>query len=328
MLLDRNQLPTPEAIARPSFDGVVAKFKQDFIAKVQTENPVLAVQLTQTLEQPGELLTKMFETFSQYLLNEIERRNQQALQLLPGWAQDTNLDNLVAHQGIKRQVLSPGDDQAFPPVAAVKESDDALFLRYLLQSHAPAAGSRMQYKAALLTLDEKPIITIDKPAANKVRLTYTLDPQGWAAKIKDANGLRTSPGEVMATILARAGSGQADAVLLEAVRTHMQRDDVSPGTDNITVQSAKIVEYQQHVVVQIGQGPDPQITQESVQQSLQEYANQQHKLGAEIHPDFISHLLYSQGAKRAQVVSPSAAIVCDADQAPWCTAVDVEVQRL
>jgi phage-related baseplate assembly protein len=208
------------------------------------------------------------------------------------------------------------------------ETDEALFLRYLLQSHSPAAGSRMQYKASLLTLDEKPVITLDKPTENQVRLTYTLNPQGWAAKIKDANGLQTAPGKVMATILAQESNGIANSELLDAVRVHMSRDDVSPGTDEITVQSAEIIEYTQQVIVEIGNGPDPQITQESVEQRLQVYSNEQHKLGAEVRPDIISHLLYQQGAKRAQVITPTDSIVCAANQAPWCTQISVEVRRL
>ncbi|MEM5529549.1 baseplate J/gp47 family protein [Gammaproteobacteria bacterium AS21] len=328
MLLDRNQLPEPEAISRVAYQTLLTNFKEDFIANVKAESPTLAEQLTETLEQPGELITKMFETFSQYLLNEIERRNQQALQLLPGWANGSNLDNLVVHQGIERQILTAADDDAFPAVAAVEESDEALFLRYLLQPHSPAAGSRMQYKATLLTLDESPIITVDKPSENQVRLTYTLSSTGYAAQIKDANGLRTSAGEVMATVLAWANNGLADEPLLEAVRDHFKRDDVSPGTDVITVQSADIIEYQQKVIVQVNNGPDPTITEESVQLALQAYADERHLLGAEVRPDYISHLLYQQGAKRAEVLLPLDNITCNDFQAPWCKSIEVEVQRI
>lgn len=337
MLLDRNQLPAPDAITRPAFDTVVANFKQDFLAAVAKDDPQLAQQLKQSLQQPGEMITKLFETFSQYLLNEIERRNQQARQLLPGFAQGSNLDQLVAHQGISRQVFRAGDDQAFPKVLAVKETDEALLLRYLLQPHAPAAGSRMQYKASLLTLDEKPVITLDKPQPDQVRLTYQLNPKGMAAKIKDANGLRSAAGKVTATVLAQVGPGEAESesrdgtaneVLLEAVRDYFQRDDVAPGTDQITVQSAAILHYQQKVQVTIGQGPDLAITEQSIKKQLQQYADRQHALGAEVRPDYISHLLYQQGAKRATVLKPDAAISCSDQQAPWCSSIDVEVLRL
>lgn len=328
MLLNRNQLPLPEAIHRPAFEQVAAAFKQDFLNNIKADNPRLALEVEQTLSQPGELITKMLDTFSQYLLNEIERRNQQALQLLPGWSEGTNLDNLVAHQGLARQVIVAGDNDAFPPVAPVMESDDALLQRYLLQSHAPAAGSRMKYKADILMLDEKPVITLDKPADHQVRLTYTFNPQGVAASIKDGAGLRTAPGKVTVTVLGRDGNGVASEAQLAAVRAYFARDDVAPGTDEITVQSAEIVEYQQVVTVHIGHGPDPQITTELLQQKLQAYAQQQHRLGSEIQPDYINHLLFDAGVKRAMITSPANRIECLAHQAPWCTDIQVEVLRL
>ncbi len=328
MLLDRNQLPPPDAIHRPAFEDVVQQFKADYLANIRASSPELADQVIKTLEQPGELLTKMVETFTQHLLNEIERRNQQARQLLPGWARDSNLDNLVAHQGIQRQVLDQGDPVAYPPVLPTKESDESLLLRYLLQPHAPAAGSRMQYKASVLTLDEKPVITVDKPAENQVRLTYTFSSAGIAAQIKDGNGLRTAPGKILVTVLARDGNGVASGALLDAVRMHFARDDVAPGTDVITVQSADIVPYSQQVTAYIGNGPDAQITEQTLQKVLQQYADEQHRLGGEIRPDYIGHLLYGQGVKRATVADPPAPIECADHQAPWCEAISVEVLRL
>lgn len=328
MLTDRNQLPAPEAVYRPEFETLVAEFQADYLANIRAENSTLADQVEQTLQQPGELLTKMCETFVQYLLNEIERRNQQALQLLPGWANGSNLDNLVAHHGLQRQVLEEGDADAFPPVAPVMESDDALLLRYLLQPHAPAAGSRMQYKASILTLDEKPTITVDKPSADEVRLTYKLNPQGTAAQIKDGNGLQTAPGQVQVTVLSRDGDGTADEALLQKVTDYFARDDVAPGTDQISVQGAEIINYQQTVKAYIGNGPDVQITEQLLNEVLQTYADQQHLLGAEVRPDYISHLLYQQGVKRAEIEQPASVIECQPHQAPYCQSINVEVLRL
>ena len=328
MLLDRNQLPEPEAIQRPGFDELVQQFKADYLVRIREDNPALADQLERTLEQPGELFSKMCETHVQWLLNEVERRNRQAKQMLPGWASGSNLDSLVAHQSIVRQVISEGDPAAYPPVPPVMESDESLLLRYLLQPHAPAAGSRMQYKASVLTLDEKPVITVDKPADNQVRLTYTFSPEGIAAQIKDGNGLRTAPGDVLVTVLARDGNGVPSGALLDAVRAYFARDDVAPGTDVITVQGAEIVPYSQQVTAYIGNGPDAQITEQTLRKVLQQYADEQHRLGGEIRPDYIGHLLYGQGVKRAAVTEPAGPIECQSHQAPWCESITVEVLRL
>ncbi len=328
MLTDRNLLPDPEAIHRPPFDDVVSLFKADFIQNVRETDPDLAAEIEQTLEQPGELLTKMCETFAQHLLNEIERRNQQAKQLLPGWSRGSNLDNMVAHQGIQRQVLDPGDPNAFPAKPAVEESDDHLLLRYLLQSHAPASGSRMQYKANCLTLDERAVVTVTKPAPDKVQLTYTLQPNGTAVLIKDGNGLMPTPGHVMVTILAREGDGSASEALLDKVREFYARPDVAPGTDQITVQGAQIVPYTIKVVAWIGRGPDVQITEQSLKTLLQEYADQQHLLEAKVLPSFITHILHKAGAIERDILAPAEEIRCLPHQAPYCTGIDVEVRVL
>ncbi|MBB1489383.1 baseplate J/gp47 family protein [Oceanospirillum sediminis] len=328
MLTDRNYLPDPEAIHRPKFEDLVQQFKTDYIANVRATDPVLADEIEKTLEQPGELLTKMCETFTQHLLNEIERRNQQAKQLLPGWSRGSNLDNMVAHQGIQRQVLDPGDPDAFPVIPPVQESDDHLLLRYLLQSHAPAAGSRMQYKASCLTLDESAVVTVTKPEFNKVQLTYTLNPEGIAAQIKDGNGLMPIPGHVTVTILAREGDGTASDSLLDKVREHFSRPDVAPGTDQITVQGAEIVPYTIKAVAWIGRGPDVQITEQSLITKLQAYADQQHLLEAKVLPSFITHILHDAGALEREVIEPAEEIRCLPHQAPYCTGIEVEVKVL
>lgn len=328
MLTDRNYLPAPEAIARPEFEAVVAQFKADYVANIKASDPALADEIEVTLEQPGALLTKMCETFAQYLLNEIERRNQQAKQLLPGWSRGSNLDNMVAHQGIQRQVLDPGDSDAWPVIPPVQESDDHLLLRYLLQSHAPAAGSRMQYKASCLTLDERALVTVDKPSPDKVQLTYILQPDGIATQIKDGNGLMPTPGHVTVTILAREGDGTASPELLDHVRDHFARPDVSPGTDQITVQGAEIIPYTISAIAWIGRGPDSQITEISLRQKLQAYADKQHLLDAVIQPSFITHILHDAGAVKREIIEPVADIDCAPHQAPYCMGITVEVRVL
>lgn len=329
MLTDLNQLPPPETVYRPSFDDLVAQFKSDYLSNIRNDNTALADQVEQTLEQPGELLTKMCETFVQYLLNEIERRNQQARQLLPAYANGSNLDNLVAHQGIQRQVLDAGDPDAYPPIPAEMETDEALLLRYLLQPHAPAAGSRMQYKASLMTLDEKPVITVEKPNDNQVQLTYTFNSDGLAAQIKDGNAFKTEvPGQVLITVLKREDSDITQENLLQAVRDHFDRDDIGPGTDEVIVQGAEYLDYDLNVTAYIGKGPDTYVTQQAMEKALQEYADRQHRLGSVIRQDFIKHILFQNGAKSCDVTAPaSAEIKATEAQAPYCQSITVEVLR-
>lgn len=328
MLTDRNQLPAPEAIQRPEFETYLADFKAEYVARIRADDAALADQVEQTLESEGELLTKMAETFTVMLINEVQRRNQQVLAVLPGYASGTDLDNVVAHHGIERQVLEPGDPNAYPPVPAKMESDEDLLLRYWLAPHAPAAGSRLQYRALGLMLDEQPAITLDKPAANQVRLTYTFEPDGLAAQIKDAQGRRTAPGAVRVPVLAREGGGVPTAEQLDAVRAVFARDHVVPETDDVTVTAAELVDWQADVVVWVSPGPDTSVLQAVMEQALDDYAESVRVLGGSVQRSMIDHALHKSGAKKIQINTPVADVVADYYQAPRCTSVSVEVRTL
>ncbi|WP_051560186.1 baseplate J/gp47 family protein [Marinobacterium jannaschii] len=330
MLTNRNELPAPEAVARPDFEEYVARFKAVYVGLVRAEDPELAASVEKVLDNEGELLTKMAETFTIMLTNEVQRRNQQVLAVLPGFSKGADLDNVVSNHGIKRQVLDEGDPAAFPPVPPVKESDDDLLLRYWLAPHAPAAGSRLFYKFQCLTLDAKPRITLDKPAPNQVRLTYTFNEGGQAARIRDGDGVRRAigTGEIDVPVLSRDGDGTPDSELLDAVRLHFGRDDTGVETDVVSVIPAEIVSYQQHVRVWIGNGPDAGISQAEFEERLQAYADESHRLGAVVEPGYISHLMYGAGGKRVEVVEPATSVECTRLQAPHCSGITVEVLTL
>ena len=88
-------------------------------------------------------------------------------------------------------MLDPGDPAAFPPVPAIYESDDDARLRYYLAPHAPAAGSRMQYRREVFTLGERPSVTVQSATPGVVTVSYTFDPDGYAAQVKDAAWAQT-----------------------------------------------------------------------------------------------------------------------------------------
>lgn len=328
MLTNRNQLPAPEAIARPDFDQYLADFKAKYVERIRAKDPELADSVEQMLGNEGELLTKMAETFTVMLTNEIQRRNQQVLAMLPGYSKGKNLDNVVAHHGIERQVLDPGDPAAFPPIPPVMESDDDLLLRYFLAPHAPAAGSRLQYKALCLMLDERPVITLDKPADNQVRLTYTFESNGLAAQIKDGVGRRTAPGQVKVPILARDNGGVPTAEQLDGVRAVFARDHVIPETDEVTVAAAELVDWQADVIAWVHAGPDTAVLQQAMTAAVDDYAESVRMLEGEVQLSMLDHVLHKAGAAKLQIDSPPADVVCAYDQAPRCTSVSVEVRVL
>jgi phage-related baseplate assembly protein len=328
MLTNRNQLPPMQALERPDFEAFFSQFKTDFLDNLAQANAEQAAQVEQVLAIEGELITKLLQAFTQYLIGNIEAENHKARQMLPGTAINTNLDNVASLQGLTRQVITPGNANALPPTAAVQETDDHLLQRFWLAPHAPAAGTRLHYSFQMLTLDAAAVIAVDKPSDNQVRLTYTYGDGSVVSDIRDGNGRRTAPGVITLTVLANSGDGTASAELQSQVAAHFARDDVGIETDSKIVQSAQPVLYTQQLDVWITSAPDTALVKAELEQKLTDYAQTQWKLGGKVLRSYIDHVAHANGAQKLTINSPAADIEADYNQAPYCTNVTVTVHVL
>ncbi|PHH42746.1 baseplate J/gp47 family protein [Pseudomonas putida] len=324
----QNQLAEPALITVDAFEDLLAEFKTFVVEYVGARAPESAAKLKTSLDNESELLTLALEAFCVRLQTHERKYNARIKQMLAWWATGSNLDARLADMGLERQLLDPGDPAAFPPVPPIYESDDDARLRYYLAPHAPAAGSRMQYRREVFTLGERPTVKVESSDGGVVNVTYTFNPDGLAAQVKDGNGRRTAPGEVQVTVLSRDGDGTPSAALLDGVRQHFARPDVRPETDLVTVKAADIHRYKIRVVAKINSGPDSGLTQVAAQQQLQAYADSCHRLEGRVDPSWIDYTLHSAGAVQLQILEPLAPIVTTAFQAPYCTAVEVEVLTL
>lgn len=324
----QNQLAEPAIVTIEAFEDLLAEFKTFVVEYVGARSPESAAKLVVSLENESELLTLALEAFCVRLQAHERKYNARIKQMLAWWATGSNLDARLADMGLERQLLDPGDPAAFPPVAPIFESDDDARLRYYLAPHAPAAGSRMQYRREIFTLGERPAVKVETAAAGVVRVTYTFDPDGYAAQVKDGNGRRTAPGEVTVTVLSREGDGTPSEALLDGVRRHFARPDVRPETDLVIVQAADIKNYKIRVVAKINAGPDSGLTKVAAQQQLQAYANACHRLEGRVDPSWIDYTLHSAGAVQLEILEPVEPIVTTAFEAPYCTGVEVEVDTL
>ncbi|MGE7959425.1 baseplate J/gp47 family protein [Pseudomonas sp. NPDC089530] len=324
----QNQLAEPAIVTVEAFEDLLAEFKSFVVEYVGARSPDSAAKLKVSLENESELLSMALEAFCVRLQTHERKYNARIKQMLAWWATGSNLDARLADMGLERQLLDPGDPAAFPPVPAIYESDDDARLRYYLAPHAPAAGSRMQYRREVFTLGERPTVKVDSTDAGVVTVTYTFAPDGFAAQVKDGNGRRTAPGEVQVTVLSRHGDGTPSADLLDGVRRHFSRPDVKPETDQVTVQAAEIKPYKIRVVAKIHPGPDSGLTRIATEQQLQAYANSCHRLEGRVDPSWIDYTLHTAGAVQLEILEPLQPIVTTAFQAPYCTGVEVEVRTL
>lgn len=323
-----NQLADPEIVRVEEFEPLLAEFSAEVVQHIAARDPVKAARAAETLQNDGELLVMVMQAFVLRIQAQERKWNARIKQMYAWWAEDSNLDARVADMGIQRREISKGDPNAFPVVPAVNESNDELRLRYYLAPHAPAAGSRLQYRREALTLGERATVTVEAPSAGKVVVTYTFAADSFAAKVKDANGRSPAPGKVTVTVLGRDGDGTPGEDLLEATRAHFARDDVNPETDQVTVRAAEIVRYKIRAIAYINPGPDSGLTKTAAETAMQAYASARHLLEGYIDPAWIDAGLISAGAERLTRLEPLAPIECAAHQAPYCEAIEIEVRTL
>jgi phage-related baseplate assembly protein len=325
----QNTLAKPDALIVPPFEQQLKKFKDTVIAHIAKTDPVMAAQVAETLANEAELSTKIIEASTVVLQTFMRNENEQALQMFAYWAEGNNLDAKVSDLGLKRQIISPEDLAAYPPVPAVKESDEHLKLRYYLAPYGfSSAGPKLGYKFQAMALDERPVISIESPSPGKVVVTYELGAGTLAGQVKDAAADRIGPGKIQLNILSWEGQGIPSDELMEAVEQHFSRDDVGVATDEVTFKKAEIQTYEITGTAYINKGPDASITKASAEAALASYAESSHRLGGVVDLDYIKHLLISAGAKKAVLTSPAAEMVCARHQAPFCLNISIEIETL
>jgi phage-related baseplate assembly protein len=324
----QNTLAKPDVVSVPAFETQLASFKDKLVTYIAASDSSLAAQVETTLNNEAEIVTKLVEACTVVLQTRIREVNEDALQMFAYWAENSNLDVVVSNLGVTRQTIDGGDPDAYPPVAATKETDDHLRLRYFLAPHAPAAGSRMHYRHELLTLSGRPSVSVSAPEAGQVVVTYQFNDDDTASLVKDGLGRRTDPGKVECRVLSRAGNGTADDTLLTAVKSHFEREDVRPETDEVSVYSAEIVDYEIDAVAYVNSGPDSSLTESSALKRLNTFTDEHHVLGGRIDLSWIYHELHESGAIRVDINKPEKSVVCSWKQAPYCTSVNVTVKTL
>lgn len=148
----------------------------------------------------------------------------------PAYAMGGDLDQLAANYNVKRLTVTPADNDAVPPVAAVMESDEALRLR------VPAAFEGL---------------SVAGPTA-----AYEFHARSADGRVADASATSPAPAEVVLTVLSREGDGTAEKDLLDVVEKALNSENVRPVADHLTVRSAEIIPYRVEATIFLYPGPE------------------------------------------------------------------------
>lgn len=295
-VIDLSQLPPPQIVDVPDFETLLAERKAAFVA-LHPADQQDAVRRTLALE--SEPITKQLQesAYREILLR--QRINEAALAVMVAYANSSDLEQLGANYNVKRLTVTPADDDAVPPVAAVMETDEALRLRI------PAAFEGL---------------SVAGPTA-----AYEFHAKSADGRVADASATSPAPAEVVLTVLSREGDGTADADLLAVVEKALNSESVRPVADRLTVRGASIVNYSVRALLYLYPGPESEPILEAAKASLQKYIASQTRLGRDIRLSAIYAALHVEGVQRVELLSPLADVVLDKTQAASCTDWSVSV---
>jgi phage-related baseplate assembly protein len=241
------QLPPPQLIETLDFERVLAELK-DFVRLKLTEE---GSTLLDTLNLESDPIVKILEVvaYRETLLRALV--NDKAKAVLLAFAKGTDLDQIGALFAVARMVED-----------GVAEDDERFRQRIALAPEAfSVAGPAGAYEFHALTL---------------------------SLGISDAHAFTPSAeaGKVTLVLAGVDGEDVSDANL-NGVVTRLDRDNVVPLTDVVTVVRANRILFNVTAVLTIPRGPDPNLLVAKAKHAIRDYTKAQYRIGAELH--FRSH---------------------------------------
>lgn len=289
-VIDLSQLPAPQIVDVPDFEALLAERKATFIALYPPEEQQT---IADTLALESEPVVKLLQesTYRELLLR--QRINEAAQAVMVAYAGGSDLEQLAANYNVTRLTVTPGDDSAVPPLAAVMESDEAL------RQRIPAAFEGL---------------SVAGPTA-----AYEFHARSADGRVADASATSPAAAEVVLTVLSREGDGTAADDLLAVVDKALNSENVRPVADRLTVRSAEIIPYRVEATIFLYPGPEAEPVMAAAKASLQKYIASQTRLGRDIRRSAIYAALHVEGVQRVELAEPLQDVVLDKTQAASCS---------
>lgn len=154
---------------------------------------------------------------------------------------------------------------------------------------------------------------------------YTFHALSASSDIKSVSVKSPNPGEVLVTILSKTGNGTASEELIDAVLEKLSEEDVRPLTDNVSVQSAAIVNYSVEAVITVYSGPSSAVVETEARADLNKFLDERHAIGKLVALSGIYDALHVDGVKKVQLVHPTADVVTTDEQAAYCNNITISI---
>lgn len=291
--IDLSQLPPPQVVEVINYEVILQEILTDFYAR----QAAAGIPFTALVESDPAWMLLEAAAYREMLVR--QRANESALAVMLAYATGSDLDQIGANYNLTRNVLVPADPTTTPPTPAVMESDESFRARIQLVNESyTTAGSEGSYVFHALSAD---------------------------AKVKDVQPVSPLPGQVLVYVLSRDGNGTANTDLLNKVSAALNKEEIRPLTDNVTVQSASIIEYSVTAELVLYPGPDANVILQAAITELQNYVAAMHRVGFDVTMSGLYQALHRPGVQTVNLTTPSSTIVVNDGQAAYCTVINITI---
>jgi len=283
--VDLSRLPAPTIVESLDYEAILSAM----LAQLRELDPAFNALVE------SDPAYKILQVAAYRELHVRQRVNEAARAVMLAYAVGSDLDQLGVLMGVTRLQLDPGN---------------------LAQSIPPTLESDADFRRRIQLAPEG--FSVAGPEGAYIFHALSADPG-----VLDASATSPTPGEVVVTVLARAGNGAPSPALVTAVGAALTQDNVRPMTDHVTVQAAQIVNYQVQATVYTYAGPDSALVLAESLRRLDQYLAESHRLGRDVPRSGIFSVLHSEGVQRVELTQPAADIVVSREQATFCTSIAV-----
>ncbi|PKA72403.1 phage-related baseplate assembly protein [Pseudomonas baetica] len=294
--IDLGQLPAPQVVEQIDYEQILAERKAYAISLWPVDQQA---QIAVRLNMESEPLTKLLEENAYREMIWRQRVNEASVANMLALAKGTDLEQLAANFNVKRLIIQAANPTAAPPVPRLMESDDSLRERaQMAWEGLSTAGPRNSYIFHARSVD---------------------------GQVADATAESPAPAEAVVTVQSILGNGTASQTLLDKVKTYLSDDDRRPVADRLTVQSAKILNYQVKAKLYLlTNGPETELILAAAEAQLLQFVHQRRRLALEVSESIVHAALHVEGVRKV-VLENWVDIVATKYQAPYCTHVDLSL---
>ncbi|OBX79133.1 baseplate assembly protein [Faucicola atlantae] len=287
--IDLSGLPAPNVVTPLDFEQVLARLKDDLIARMPNLASALALE--------SEPLTKLLEVMAYIEVMKTNQINQTAKAMLLAYASGSTLDHLASAVNISRLLIAPANPNTVPPTHAVYETDEALRRRIQLEPERASAGSEGAYMFWALSAD---------------------------GDVRDISVVTNTPGEVILYVQSHS-QAIADDLLKDKVRQAVDTPNRKPFTDSILIASGEPADFDVQAELTLYPGPDKNVVITTATEQLKKYLDKVRYLGYDVTISGLHHALHQAGVQRVNLLSPLADLNLPKSQYANCTNITLNV---